>query len=82
VTADHSDADYVRVLRPRRVARLLFDLVRLRTSMRAYQMRGETMIAVTEALCASGRGGLVRCREFEHEWSVAVLPAGGLIEAR
>lgn len=81
---DHPDADYVRVPRPRSIARLLLDLVRLRANTIAYQVRGETITAVTETLSSSGCAGRIVSRESGYEWSVTVIPpaAGGLLEAR
>ncbi len=81
---DHLETDYVRIPRPRSIARMLLDLMRLRADVAVRRMRGETIVAVTETLSASNRAGRVESRESGYEWSVTMVPAaaGGLLDAR
>ncbi|WP_409186641.1 hypothetical protein F9C11_21365 [Amycolatopsis sp. VS8301801F10] len=81
---DHLETDYVRIPRPRSIARMLLDFLRVRADVAARAIRGETIVSVTETLSASGCSGRIASREPGGEWSVTVVPAaaGGLPEAR
>lgn len=70
------DADFVRILRPRSVLRMLLNLFRLRSERLKAFDRGDTIIEVAHVLSGSGHGGRVSSHGPDGDrWSVSV-PTG------
>lgn len=67
------DIDIVRILRPRSVFRMLFNLFHLRNQRLQAVDRGETIMEVVEVLSESGHGGQVISHSPDGDrWSVSI----------
>jgi hypothetical protein len=74
---DDTDADFIRIPRPRSIVRWLLYLLHLRTQRVTARDRGYTITSVTALLSESGRVGTVDSRQRDDRWSVTLGPAAG-----
>src|SRR2546428_10715831 len=75
VVQDDTEADYIRIPRPRSILRWLLQLVSARMERLRARDRGDTITSVVAALSDSGRDGAVISRQAGDEWSVTLGPA-------
>ncbi|GHG41181.1 MULTISPECIES: hypothetical protein [Amycolatopsis] len=69
---DPSDTDFIRIPRPRSVARVLLDVVRLRTARAMARERNDAINAVAQVMIRSGGNARVVSRDPAGDWSITV----------
>ncbi|WP_410596145.1 hypothetical protein [Amycolatopsis sp. lyj-23] len=69
---DPSDTEFIRIPRPRSVARVLLDVVRLRTARAMARERNDTINTVAQVMTRSGRAARVVSHDPAGDWSITV----------